>query len=352
MVIDVSQSVEQAHPSAMEFLRKDIQNVTVYFKQYGVDVLDTMELFAYVTKAYPFSHKRVTVDDVSVYSSDSPVADISSASAQEVVVAADRLRDDATREAYFTEIETRLERELVMCIAKSKKETELQQKRQLIDEERQRQRQESSEVCAKMAHASGVQFATIDSVSGVQDNDTAIQNEVKEAVFMNSFIPRSLNEFSNPVKEMEKIRKGERETVFESAISELLADETRHEDGMRAGPTISASAPRRIFLKTTTPSVEADSDVGSDDDNDDDDDDSSDAGKLLDEDDDGDGDDDERPGKYRARLPDSSNPDERLVAKAERRAAAKAAKEVAAERRKTKVKKHLKKRAVKAGRKH
>jgi RIO kinase 1 len=65
VIIDVSQSVEQAHPSATEFLRKDIANVTVYFKQYGVaGALNAMELYEFVTRPYPFTHKRVTVDSI------------------------------------------------------------------------------------------------------------------------------------------------------------------------------------------------------------------------------------------------------------------------------------------------
>jgi RIO kinase 1 len=50
-VIDVSQSVEQAHPNALEFLRMDCRNVTDYFaKRYTLKTILTMQqLFNYIT---------------------------------------------------------------------------------------------------------------------------------------------------------------------------------------------------------------------------------------------------------------------------------------------------------------
>ncbi|RIA92901.1 RIO1 family-domain-containing protein [Glomus cerebriforme] len=48
-IIDVSQSVEHDHPHALEFLRKDISNVTEYFKRKGVRVMSIRELFDFIT---------------------------------------------------------------------------------------------------------------------------------------------------------------------------------------------------------------------------------------------------------------------------------------------------------------
>ncbi|CAF0921842.1 unnamed protein product [Adineta steineri] len=50
-VIDVSQSVEQTHPNALEFLRMDCKNVTDYFaKRYTLkSVLSMQQLFNYIT---------------------------------------------------------------------------------------------------------------------------------------------------------------------------------------------------------------------------------------------------------------------------------------------------------------
>lgn len=47
-VIDVSQSVESDHPSALDFLRKDIANTNDFFKK-TLDVMSTRQLFEFVT---------------------------------------------------------------------------------------------------------------------------------------------------------------------------------------------------------------------------------------------------------------------------------------------------------------
>ena len=48
-VIDVSQSVEHDHPSALEFLRKDCFNINDYFSKKDVLTMTTKELFDFVT---------------------------------------------------------------------------------------------------------------------------------------------------------------------------------------------------------------------------------------------------------------------------------------------------------------
>jgi len=47
-IIDVSQSVEHDHPHALEFLRKDLLNVTEFFRKLNVAVLGLKELFDWV----------------------------------------------------------------------------------------------------------------------------------------------------------------------------------------------------------------------------------------------------------------------------------------------------------------
>jgi|EP00979_Chaetoceros_neogracilis_P014328 RIO kinase 1 len=49
-VIDVSQSVETDHPSALDFLRKDVSNVNDYFRKNGnLNVMTTRQLFEFIT---------------------------------------------------------------------------------------------------------------------------------------------------------------------------------------------------------------------------------------------------------------------------------------------------------------
>ncbi len=47
-VIDVSQSVEHDHPNALEFLRKDLANLTDFFGRKGVGVMGMRALFDFV----------------------------------------------------------------------------------------------------------------------------------------------------------------------------------------------------------------------------------------------------------------------------------------------------------------
>ena len=49
-VIDVSQSVESDHPSALDFLRKDVSNVNDFFEKNGnLNVMSTRQLFEFIT---------------------------------------------------------------------------------------------------------------------------------------------------------------------------------------------------------------------------------------------------------------------------------------------------------------
>lgn len=49
VVIDVSQSVEHDHPHALEFLRKDCQNISDFFSKRGVSTMTVRELFTFIT---------------------------------------------------------------------------------------------------------------------------------------------------------------------------------------------------------------------------------------------------------------------------------------------------------------
>ena len=49
-IIDVSQSVEHDHPSAFDFLRKDIKNIEEYFGRFGVKGLGVRRCFEFITR--------------------------------------------------------------------------------------------------------------------------------------------------------------------------------------------------------------------------------------------------------------------------------------------------------------
>ncbi|KAK4048147.1 Serine/threonine-protein kinase rio1 [Microbotryomycetes sp. JL221] len=59
-VIDVSQSVEQDHPSAFDFLRADIRNADEFFAKRGVATLGITKTFNYVTRDSSFADRGET----------------------------------------------------------------------------------------------------------------------------------------------------------------------------------------------------------------------------------------------------------------------------------------------------
>jgi serine/threonine-protein kinase RIO1 len=69
-VIDVSQSVEHDHPYASEFLRKDIANVSDFFRKKSMRVLSNYELFRFITNAEYLVHHRTNNKTDGIYDSN------------------------------------------------------------------------------------------------------------------------------------------------------------------------------------------------------------------------------------------------------------------------------------------
>lgn len=64
-IIDVSQSVEQDHPSAFDFLRKDLSNVEEFFGRLGVRCLGLRRVFEFViTNNLPRSSEALSDEDI------------------------------------------------------------------------------------------------------------------------------------------------------------------------------------------------------------------------------------------------------------------------------------------------
>ena len=378
-VIDVSQSVEKAHPSATSFLRKDIANITLFFRQYGVECLDVMPLYSYISSDYDFKHKRSTIDTVSMYSESSINTDIDTDNDNDNDLNIDveiQLKDqiqtekdkekETQKRKYFTEIEQRLEAELITRIASEAaalKETEERAQTQALAENIATglTLNNNTTTSSCTTNTNNVSFADNEVISQqplslservqrVKEAMRAVEaeKEVQEGVFMEAHIPRSLHEFSNPVREMQKLKTGQRETIFTDAVQNLLGGSTisTNDNKVEGNKVV---APRRVFASDNMP-------------HDDDDDDDEDEGGRSDEDDSDEGNDDdndadddveweERDSKNRSRLPDNSRPEERQAAKDTKRQLAKQQKAEAAEKRKNKIKKHVKKRAVKSGKK-
>ncbi|KAI5481147.1 RIO kinase 1 [Pseudohyphozyma bogoriensis] len=63
-VIDVSQSVEQDHPAAFDFLRNDLRNCDDFFSKRGVDTLGLTRTFAYVTRKLGVNDREETDEEM------------------------------------------------------------------------------------------------------------------------------------------------------------------------------------------------------------------------------------------------------------------------------------------------
>ena len=200
------------------------------------------------------------------------------------------------------------------------------------------------------------------------DYDGSAQLEtraVDEAVFMSTFLPRSLSEISNIESDAKKLGAGEREDAYASAVAGMLNVMKPNKEERRANP-------RPVTLGQGGFAPRAAGDQGSGDDTGDDD--------VEEEEEEEDGDDDDgsdddageghgeggaategaeerTPGEdgrdwswdgdSAGRLPPSGS-DARAAAKVAKKAAAQKAKEDAREKRKTKLPKHIKKKATKS----
>lgn len=168
-VIDVSQSVEISHPLSLEFLRKDISNINDFFGRRGVYTLHKMDVFAFITADPAIDYK----EDRELF----PNA-IAGLSEEEV--------NSLRRQHHWKKWRTHLD---ALILSQYREE------------------------------------------QGVSENDVASQaveqkREVEEAVFMRSFIPTRLDDIPNPMQEMKRLQSGQRENVFSSAISTMLAGST------------------------------------------------------------------------------------------------------------------------------
>lgn len=185
-VIDVSQSVETDHPSALDFLRSDVANVNDYFRKKSLNVLTTRQLFEFVTTPLP---------------DDTP-------------------------------------------------ETEL------------------ASLDALMAHVE--RKASSSSRQSAVDRRHAEQQEaVDEAVFMNSFLPRSLNQVAD--HEIQKLERGDVEGTYAHAVASLTGNrdvveavhkKTGRDESVQSILMNAAAAANKSVVEEDLQIIPANADVG------------------------------------------------------------------------------------------
>ena len=320
-VIDVSQSVETDHPSALDFLRSDVANVNDYFRKGAarLTVMTTRQLFEFVTTP---------------------------------------LKDDT-------------------------EETELQS----LDAIMRQVDEKEAAACLLSEAADDDDGASNNSSSDQQRRQRRKQEEqleaVDEAVFMSSFLPRSLNQVAE--YDIEKLQAGEVEETYAHAVAALTGNRSvvdavhqktagRHRDSHKDGPVLSSSSSVQSILVAAAAATEQEETTTTEgeshphrqsvswapDTNGDDNDNAQspvedDGNILVDDDDDDDGSSssgssssgDSSSGFVKvARTPQELQA-EREALKMQRKANKKAVKEEKTEKRKDKIKKKDKKRAIK-----
>jgi RIO kinase 1 len=272
VIIDVSQSVEHAHPYANDFLRKDIYNVTDFFRKRGVTTLSNYNLFMFITKR-------------------------------------EHGRDNALEEhSSVDKLHSVLSEMLASAIAEEE--------------------EEDNEGQARAYRGVG------ESGDDSSDEESRNRAAIDEAVFLQSYIPTSLHEFSNPQAELKRLQTGQREQIYESAINEMLGRSARINNQASGDANVDKSveeAPRQVAGDAEEERDGSESDG-----------DSNTSYSSSDS---------EGNKKYRRRLPTTDDPAARAAMKAAKKEARRLAKAEAAMKRTKKIPKHVKKRAVKSGKK-
>lgn len=149
-VIDVSQSVEHDHPSAYDFLRNDIRNVEEFFARRGVNCLGIRSCFEFVTK-----------DNLGT-------SDVHSNRSTEEEILQQWLTDSKSQEF-------KVEGQLLTSIDRTAEPN---------DE-------------AKKVH-----------------EDAERHEAHEDAVFLRSFIPRTLNEVYDPERDIERLTRGQGDSLI------------------------------------------------------------------------------------------------------------------------------------------
>jgi len=283
-IIDVSQSVEHAHPYASDFLRKDISNVTDFFRKKGMNVLSNYALFQFVT-----------TKDLQMPSGGKGAK--GGASNEKAVYNADAV--------FMRNVLAEL----------------------LIRSELRSEQEEAEEAAMELPPAELAELHR-----GEKENAAMTEDNI----FLQSYIPTSLNDLANPHAEMVRLRAGGREKGYVAAVQQMLGGQ---EDGATEVP---ADSDEEDEEDEEEDGAEDEDEFGEENSSDSDDDKSIDGDHI-----------EEycrykerkRAEKYHRTLPSTSDPEARFAEKLARKEAKKVTKEAAALKRTKKIPKKAKKKA-------
>lgn len=196
-IIDVSQSVEHDHPHAFDFLRADIAHIDAYFAKYGVRTLGLRKTFQFIVKE-------------AARSRGGGVAGL------EKLVHGDEQMNEAVLEFHQADDQDETEASLMA---------------------------ELERLSVEDAAGPGTTSEDAPSLVGrlVEQLDEA-QIEAEDAVFRQSYLPRTLDEIYDPERDSQLLRSGNVSSLIYSGVTGL--DEVYEESASTAaaGPSTSSLA--------------------------------------------------------------------------------------------------------------
>ncbi|WFD22640.1 non-specific serine/threonine protein kinase [Malassezia equina] len=221
-IIDVSQSVEHDHPHAFDFLRADIAHIDAYFSKYGVHTLGLRKTFQFIVKEAARSRGGG-------------------------VAGLEKLEhgDEQINEAVL----------------------DLQQATHDQEETESTLMAELARLSMEDATPSGTASEETPSLVGhfVEQLDEAQNNEAEDAVFRQSYLPRTLDEIYDPERDSQLLRTGNVSSLIYSGVTGL--DEVYEDTTGQADTALPPSSDAPVELGTG-PSDEGTSDDESEDESD------------------------------------------------------------------------------------
>lgn len=239
-IIDVSQSVEHAHPYANELLHKDISNVNDFFKKKQLDqVLSNYQLYQFITARdlrsllapnsnsdpNSFSATNTTGVAPNISTTTTQIVDCKDISSDELTRMLNLFRDDpallqvALPSSTLTVIKSNSGANTIKESQANASTNPYQKKNTL---------KAASISFKNMNVFNSLDSSVVDDLGeslAEDDDDEFDQEELRnldERVFSQSYVPASLKEISNPYNEMNRIASGQREAYYAQAVGDMI----------------------------------------------------------------------------------------------------------------------------------
>ncbi|KAG8946845.1 protein kinase rio1 [Tulasnella sp. 424] len=192
-MIDVSQSVEQDHPHALEFLRTDLTNVDAWFKKRGVQTLGLRRSFDFVVS----SDEALGLGEVE--EEEIPTLIPLAESDGQVTAAGNQATEVDLKESTPETEDPKYAKTLGQKGLEKRLESWLLESRTMPSASNESEENRSSRTNLTIDHAQ------------------------EDAVFRSSYIPRTLNEVVDPERDAEILRRGEGKSLIYDGVIGVTA---------------------------------------------------------------------------------------------------------------------------------